>query len=180
MLYFEADDGIHGEELWKSDGIAAGTVMVKDIDAGIESSSPSDLAAVNGAVEFYAFDGESEGLFRSNGTAAGTIEPATNVEDTTPLGVTTGAAAPTIAGTVSGQMTTSEAPVRPFAHATIGDANVGATDTLTITLGGAGGTLSDGTGFSGLTTVVRRLHVVRNRGRDHQRTRRADLHADRG
>ena len=54
---------------------------------------------------------------------------------------------------MSGQTTTSEAPVRPFAHATIGDANAGATDTLTITLGGAGGTLIDGTGFSGLTTV---------------------------
>ena len=54
---------------------------------------------------------------------------------------------PTIAGTVSGQTTTSEAPVRPFAPATIGDPNVGATDTLTITLGGAGGTLS-GTGLS--------------------------------
>ena len=63
------------------------------------------------------------------------------------------AVAPTISGTVSGQTTTSETPVRPFAHATIGDANVGATDTLTITLGGAGGTLTDGTGFSSLTTV---------------------------
>ena len=52
--------------------------------------------------------------------------------------------APTIARTVSGQTTTSEAPVTPFAQATIGDANAGATDTLTITLGGAGGTLADG------------------------------------
>ena len=49
--------------------------------------------------------------------------------------------APTIAGTIGGQTTTSEAPVKPFAHVTIGDANAGATDTLTITLGGAGGTL---------------------------------------
>jgi hypothetical protein len=67
--------------------------------------------------------------------------------------VTAATVAPVIAGTVSGQTTTSETPVRPFAHATIGDANVGATDTLTITLGGAGGALTDGTGFSNLTTV---------------------------
>jgi hypothetical protein len=46
------------------------------------------LAAVNGAVEFYAFDGTSEGLFRSDGTAAGTIELATNVQITSPPGVT--------------------------------------------------------------------------------------------
>ena len=58
---------------------------------------------------------------------------------------------PTIAGTASGQTTTSEAPVKPFAHVLVGDSNYGATDTLTITLGGAGGTLTDGTGFSNLT-----------------------------
>jgi hypothetical protein len=32
-----------------------------------------------------------------------------------------------------------EAAIKPFAHVTIGDANAGAIDTLTITLGGVGG-----------------------------------------
>src|SRR4029077_5258449 len=50
-------------------------------------------------------------------------------------------------------MTTSEAAVKPFAGTTIADPNVGAIDTLTITLGGAGGTLTDVSGFSSLTTV---------------------------
>ena len=33
-LYFSANDNAHGQELWKSDGTAAGTVMVKDINPG--------------------------------------------------------------------------------------------------------------------------------------------------
>ena len=64
------------------------------------------------------------------------------------------AVAPTIAGAISGQTTTSEVPVSPFANVTVADANANATDTLTITLGGAGGTLTDGTGFSGLATTA--------------------------
>jgi ELWxxDGT repeat protein len=87
-LYFTANDGAHGYELWKSDGTAAGTVMVKDIDAGASSSTPFDFAAVNGALEFYAFDGAGTGLFRSDGTQAGTIELAANVQASTPFGVT--------------------------------------------------------------------------------------------
>jgi len=34
MIYFGADDGIHGNELRRSDRTAAGTYMVKDIESG--------------------------------------------------------------------------------------------------------------------------------------------------
>ena len=44
-LYFVADSGSGGRELWKSDGSAAGTVRVKDINPSGDSY-PSELAIV--------------------------------------------------------------------------------------------------------------------------------------
>ena len=55
-LYFSADDGIYGHNLWKSDGTASGTVMVKDINSG-SSSSPMYLTAVGNTLYFNAADG---------------------------------------------------------------------------------------------------------------------------
>ena len=40
-LYFNADDGQHGEELWHTDGTPGGTTLVDDIAPGQESSRPS-------------------------------------------------------------------------------------------------------------------------------------------
>ena len=52
-----AYDAAHGMELWKSDGTAAGTVLVKDINPGTASSIPSFLTNVNGTLFFTANDG---------------------------------------------------------------------------------------------------------------------------
>ncbi len=41
----------------KSDGTAAGTVMVKDINSGPTSATPSELTNVNGTLFFIADDG---------------------------------------------------------------------------------------------------------------------------
>jgi ELWxxDGT repeat protein len=73
-LLFTASDGIHGQELWKSDGTAAGTVMVDDIGPGSASADPSDLTNVNGTLFFAANDGiHGNELWKSDGTAAGTV-----------------------------------------------------------------------------------------------------------
>ena len=52
VAYFVADDGIHGNEFWRSDGTAAGTYMVKDIVPGLTSSSVFNITAVNGKIYF--------------------------------------------------------------------------------------------------------------------------------
>ena len=42
-LYFRADDGVNGTELWVTDGTENGTELVKDIYPGGNSSNPRDL-----------------------------------------------------------------------------------------------------------------------------------------
>jgi ELWxxDGT repeat protein len=70
---FTADDGAHGRELWRTDGTAAGTTMIKDISPGAPGSGPHGLTALNGAVYFSAQGPEGEELWKTDGTAAGTV-----------------------------------------------------------------------------------------------------------
>jgi len=75
LLYFTADDGIHGRELWRSDGSEAGTTLVRDIYPGAAPSGFLNytLTAVNDTLFFFAEDGVyGRELWLTDGTAAGT------------------------------------------------------------------------------------------------------------
>ena len=82
LLYFAADDGVRGLELWRSDGTEAGTTLVRDVNTTPLSSNPSWLTRVGDQVFFSATTrtgtGGSRGpkvtgLWKTDGTAAGTV-----------------------------------------------------------------------------------------------------------
>jgi ELWxxDGT repeat protein len=71
-VWFVADDGIHGEELWISDG-TPGNATLLEIRPGAEGSHPRWLTAVAGEVYMVADDGiHGRELWVSNGKPAGT------------------------------------------------------------------------------------------------------------
>lgn len=79
-LYFSADDGTNGQELWVSDGTEEGTKMLKNINPS-GASNPKELAVCNGKLYFQAsasgFSNPPH-LWISDGTEEGTIDISNN------------------------------------------------------------------------------------------------------
>jgi ELWxxDGT repeat protein len=82
--FFTANDGVHGRELWLSNGSSADTRLVADINPGGAGSYPQYLTNVFGTLFFSADDGvHGRELWRSDGNASGTslvadLTPGTN------------------------------------------------------------------------------------------------------
>ena len=83
-LFFVANDGENGAELWKTDGTEDGTVMVADIadgegyqypyGTGPYQSAPSNLTISDGTLFFTAWDPDSGiELWKTDGTESGTV-----------------------------------------------------------------------------------------------------------
>lgn len=72
-IFFRASDDVNGTELWKTDGTEAGTVLIKDIYQGPNSSYPGSLIANNGLLYFTATTSNyGSELYVSDGTVDGT------------------------------------------------------------------------------------------------------------
>ena len=72
--YFRATTLGAGAELWRTDGTAAGTTLVADLEPGPAGSEPSELTVVGGELFFVATTAaHGSELWKSDGTAAGTV-----------------------------------------------------------------------------------------------------------
>ncbi|CAN5586609.1 hypothetical protein BH11BAC3_BH11BAC3_06900 [soil metagenome] len=73
VLYFTADLPNKAAQLWKSDGTAAGTILVKDIDPG-QPNSFSSLLNANSTLLFIHYNAATGNtLWKTDGTPKGTL-----------------------------------------------------------------------------------------------------------
>jgi ELWxxDGT repeat protein len=74
VMVFNANDGIHGQELWRSNGTVSGTYLLKDIVPGADGSVPAGFIRAGQQVFFIADDNvQGYEYWVTDGTAGGTL-----------------------------------------------------------------------------------------------------------
>lgn len=72
-LFFSANNGTHGMELWVTDGTDVGTQMVLDLNSGAMNSSPHNFLIFKDTLFFTATTGLGDELWATDGTSLGTF-----------------------------------------------------------------------------------------------------------
>lgn len=79
LIYFVANDGVSGLEIWRSDGTDVGTERITDLEPGLGSGSPTDLLVTAGDLFFTAANAAvGRELWRLDGTTL-TVELVTDL-----------------------------------------------------------------------------------------------------
>ena len=81
LLYFVGNDGVHGIELMKTDGTAAGTSVVKDFTPGSTGSEILQLTRVGQLLYFI----NGNDIWKTDGTDAGTVKVFTRTTEDFPF-----------------------------------------------------------------------------------------------
>ncbi|MBK8595887.1 MAG: hypothetical protein IPN83_09925 [Holophagales bacterium] len=75
VLLYAGNDGVHGQEPFRSDGTPSGTFPLGDLTPGPASTTIAALGALNGSFYFLTFPSDPAGttLWKTDGTASGTV-----------------------------------------------------------------------------------------------------------
>jgi ELWxxDGT repeat protein len=74
FVFFEAGDSVHGRELWRTDGTAAGTILLQDIEPGAGDGGMYAPYVWHGQVFFEGNQLQyGKELWRSDGSVSGTM-----------------------------------------------------------------------------------------------------------
>src|SRR3546814_15700361 len=72
-VIFAANDGVKGVELWRLDSATGTPVLVKDINPGAGHSQIGNITKCGDHAFITAYDGQSFGLYRTDGTESVTV-----------------------------------------------------------------------------------------------------------
>ena len=81
-LFFVANDGLEGYELWKSDGTNSGTQLVRSLYPGNQNSNPYGFFTIGDTLYFSARSTSAvHSIWKTDGTSAGTVQVSSGCND---------------------------------------------------------------------------------------------------